>query len=42
MFLLDNEFTPNFTDGKAEFIDLKKAKHMRSLEPWSKEIIKQI
>ncbi len=40
--LLEEEFEPKFTDGKAEFVDIAKVKQNPNLEDWSKYILKEI
>lgn len=40
--LLEEEFEPKFTDGRAQFIEIDKAKQIPNLEDWSKYIIDEI
>lgn len=40
--LLNEEFEPHFTDGKAEFVPIAKLSQVDNLEDWSKYIIDEI
>jgi len=40
--LLEEEFEPKFIDGRAQFVDIDKAKQIPDLKDWSKYIIDEI